>query len=133
MFLYEGPTSSQASLVHISKPRPQDSASARVVAICGLDAYFSLLNWLPIHFIKMDIEGAETLAIKGMMTTLERFHPTLLIESHGEVTREGLETLSGLGYKLECLDVHGNVETVGMSATTIDNRHWVVRIEEASH
>ena len=37
-----------------------------------------------IDFIKMDIEGAEGFAIKGMMKTLDRFKPAILMEVNRE-------------------------------------------------
>ena len=35
---------------------------------------------LPIHFVKMDVEGAEIPALGGMSGIIERYHPTLAIE-----------------------------------------------------
>jgi FkbM family methyltransferase len=36
----------------------------------------------PVHFIKMDVEGAEGMVLRGAKRTLEEFHPILAIELH---------------------------------------------------
>lgn len=36
----------------------------------------------PVQFIKVDVEGAEGLALRGAVRTIERSHPTLLVELH---------------------------------------------------
>ncbi|MHB8624631.1 MAG: FkbM family methyltransferase [Aggregatilineales bacterium] len=78
-----------------------------------------------VHFIKMDMEGAESKAIRGMTELLKRFHPTLLIETHGEVAREGLKFLCSVGYQLERLDGQGNVKIGDMNISSIGNEHWL--------
>lgn len=53
-------------------------------------------------FIKLDVEGAETVAVRGMLKTLERKRPTLLIELHGpDAARETLPLLDRLGYRYQ--------------------------------
>jgi FkbM family methyltransferase len=63
---------------------------------------------LPLHdlgrldLVKVDVEGADIHALKGMAGILEKYKPTLLIECHdiyGYYKREDLEqTLTDLGY-----------------------------------
>lgn len=36
----------------------------------------------PVKFIKMDVEGAESLVLKGAAQTVKTYHPTLMIEVH---------------------------------------------------
>jgi FkbM family methyltransferase len=127
MVLYAGPSSSEASLTPTFRKTERSRQFSQIAATCDLDSYFSLLDWTPIHFIKMDIEGAESLAIRGMREVLRRFHPTLLVETHGEVARDGLKTLSNLGYQLQCLDVHGQAVASNFEAQPIRNEHWVAR------
>ena len=57
-------------------------------------------------FIKMDIEGAEQVAIAGMTNTIASCRPTLLIELHGRAPAERV---------LSRCDEHGYRYTVPMS------------------
>lgn len=51
--------------------------------------------------IKMDIEGGEVLALKGMRRLLAEARPLLLLELHGpESARAAWETLTGAGYQI---------------------------------
>lgn len=43
-------------------------------------------------FIKIDIEGMEFSALKGMRKTLEKYRPELFIEMHGATSKEKIET-----------------------------------------
>ncbi len=59
-----------------------------------------------VNLIRMDIEGAETLAVNGMVRTLEKFRPLLSIEVHPGIvgrqrTIEMLNRLKALGYDTE--------------------------------
>lgn len=51
----------------------------------GLDEAIERYSLRAPDVIKMDIEGAEVLAIKGMLQTIEKHHPTLIFELHGYV------------------------------------------------
>lgn len=50
------------------------------------------------HAVKVDVQGAELLVLKGMQDTLERAHPVLLIEASADTPRVTAQ-LSPLGYK----------------------------------
>ncbi len=58
-----------------------------------------------LDLVKLDVEGADIRALKGMAGLLEKYAPALFIECHdiyGYYTREDLErTLTGLGYVFE--------------------------------
>lgn len=52
--------------------------------------------------IKIDIEGAERVAIAGMMRTLERARPTILVELHGRgAAQQVLPRLAALRYAFD--------------------------------
>ncbi len=57
---------------------------------------------VPADFIKVDIEGAEIMALRGASSCLGGDHPPrMLIEFHGEeLVREGCSVLSGYDYDL---------------------------------
>ncbi len=96
-----------------------------IVPVCSLDDYFGLLDWPPVHFIKMDIEGAESRAIIGMREVIKRNHPIFLIESHGEQAREGLSLLRQEGYKAYRLTKNGLPDADDFSKPIV-NEHWIL-------
>lgn len=57
----------------------------------GLDDVIARYGLRAPDMIKMDIEGGETLAIKGMLQTIEKYRPVLAFELHGY--RSARETL----------------------------------------
>ncbi len=66
---------------------------------------FDRLDW-----IKIDVEGGELLVVQGALSTLERYHPRLIIEDHSNIyswcaeqkTAEHLrEVLAGFGYSID--------------------------------
>ena len=66
---------------------------------------------IPVDFIKMDVEGAEGMVLRGAKRTLEEFHPILAIEIHST----GRESppfsipvhLRELGYEIRWLTEEG--------------------------
>jgi FkbM family methyltransferase len=74
----------------------------------SLDHYFK--QGKPLHFVKMDIEGAAALALAGMRNLLHEQHPIMLIEFHDEPEWESRKELLDTGYAL--FDLEGQkVET----------------------
>ena len=56
-------------------------------------------------FIKMDIEGAEVLALEGARNVLSEHKPHLIIEVHGKDKEEGcLEILKEYNYDIQIID-----------------------------
>src|ERR1700691_944188 len=62
----------------------------------------------PIQFVKIDVEGSEIPALKGMAGIIERDHPTIAIEvnelalarGNGSTPEELIGILKGFGYRL---------------------------------
>jgi FkbM family methyltransferase len=55
----------------------------------------------PPQVVKMDIEGGEVMALKGMHRVLTEAHPLMLMELHGpESSRVAWETLTAAGYEI---------------------------------
>ena len=107
----------------LSDPNGQtEGGSTRVLPAGGLPSEAvgyrldDLLHEEPrIDLVKLDVEGADIRALRGMAETLARCRPALLIEDHsiyGYYERADLEaTLGGLGYGWE---VAHSGETVWM-------------------
>jgi len=72
----------------------------------ALDGIIAEWHLRPPTFIKMDIEGAEQVAIAGMTNTIASCRPTLLIELHGRAPAQRV---------LSRCDEHGYHYTVPMS------------------
>ncbi len=72
-------------------------------------ALFEKKEILSPSLIKMDVEGAEYLALQGMEKILKEFHPIILLATHGEeIKKKCLEFLSGIGYSAEALSGSGD-------------------------
>ncbi len=52
-----------------------------IVESVALDDFLVDMN-LPVHFIKVDVEGAEELVLLGAKRTIEAHHPTMVVELH---------------------------------------------------
>ena len=59
-----------------------DSASSRAFEVDAIsfDEFATKAGIQKVDFIKMDVEGAELFALRGMSETLDRDGPTLLVE-----------------------------------------------------
>lgn len=65
-----------------------------------LDALVEQGKVLPPDCVKMDIEGAELLALRGATDTFRRFHPVLFLATHGREVENGcLQLLESWGYE----------------------------------
>ncbi len=82
-------------LVGIAGAVPYFGKPGHTINVSGepLDDLIDRHRLRPPDFIKMDIEGAEVEAIKGMQATIGRYHPTILMELHGRAAARG--TLEG--------------------------------------
>jgi FkbM family methyltransferase len=93
--LHRGPSSFESSAVS-STPFGQFTVPART-----LDQAFASADRL--DFVKMDIEGAEALAMRGMRRVLRALRPTVLLEVHDDGW-PAIDELLAAGYELHDLD-----------------------------
>jgi FkbM family methyltransferase len=71
------------------------------VKITSLDEFSR--NHPPPNLIKMDIEGAEVMALQGASRTISASRPTIFLATHGNAGPECLAILRSHGYKIEML------------------------------
>ncbi len=80
-----------------------------------LDQLIATYGLRPPDVVKLDVEGAEHLAVLGMRRTLEERRPPILVELHGEdCAASTLEVLDRYGYRY--LDPASGDELAGTAA-----------------
>jgi FkbM family methyltransferase len=83
---------------------PEDELGSFTVPAITLDDFVRETG-LPVHFIKMDVEGAETDVMRGARKLLRDWHPLLMIELHHLDACGGRHDLIPLaeemGYRIE--------------------------------
>jgi FkbM family methyltransferase len=67
-----------------------------------LDNIIKILNIKRVDLIKIDVEGAESLVLKGAKKTLRKFHPKIIFEAWDEdYLNKSRKVLEPLGYKIK--------------------------------
>jgi FkbM family methyltransferase len=98
--LYRGSSTLEYSIV--GESAGIDTSSSVAVPAVSLDAYFA--DGPRVDVIKMDIEGAEEWAFRGMQRMLSEDRPRCVVELHGDAGMSVIEVLLGAGYVLEDLE-----------------------------
>jgi FkbM family methyltransferase len=95
-----------------------------LVAVKRLDDVVRELGIARVDVIKLDIEGAEWIALRGALDTLERCRPTLILEVGRETCRAAgyeqeafVEWLTNLNYRLE--EILDGGKTVPVTPTSL--------------
>jgi FkbM family methyltransferase len=102
--MYSDGHSSSASLMQVNAFQP----SGQTEMVRGDDIVEELK--LPrIDWIKIDIEGAETIALRGLRHTIARFKPRILFEN-ARAAEETRALLQGLGYLVGVFDAHDQLQ-----------------------
>ncbi|MEZ6002628.1 MAG: FkbM family methyltransferase [Planctomycetota bacterium] len=99
------PAASTVRAVAAAEPGGAE-AQARQVPLRTLDAEVRRRGWSQVHFLKVDVEGAEAAVLRGAAETIEASRPTLLIEceqrhltSQGSTVAEVFAPLLAMGYR----------------------------------
>jgi FkbM family methyltransferase len=92
---------------------PDDASWARLasggergdveVEVVAVDQLVEAARIPPPHVVKLDVEGAELGALRGMRRTLTAHAPAVICELHG-TAREFVELMGELGYRVEGLE-----------------------------
>jgi FkbM family methyltransferase len=91
-----GGSSAQMYSVRESPRKPVTRAFK--VEVFSLDHLMRTGHLPKPDFVKIDVEGFEMDVLYGMVETIDNYKPDLLIEVHGEISREMIEILASKGY-----------------------------------
>lgn len=90
---------SNSSMGHI------DSSGELQIKTVSLDKFVLSTKTSAPDIIKMDIEGAEILALHGAEKTIIKHHPIIFLATHGQITHElCCDLLKSWGYSLTPID-----------------------------
>jgi len=97
-------------------PRSVVRESIREVPSVSLDAFLATEGWPRVDVVKMDVEGAEPLALEGMQELIRRSQPFKLVVEFapdalkfgGNEPRRFLDRLSDLGLHVESIEENGS-------------------------
>jgi FkbM family methyltransferase len=93
----------------ISDDDGTDGSKRIAVEVTTVDEEVHAGRIAPPDVIKIDIEGAEVAAIRGMLATLREHRPVLICELHG-TNKPVAELLRAIGYRLSVLELDEPVE-----------------------
>ncbi len=105
-------------LTHIASSDEQTEGTANVAGLC-LDTLLPSIEPRRIRFIKMDVEGAELLALRGAQAILEVHRPALYLEAWASHTERYGYSLAELFAFLEGLGYHAYMAGYGATPTPI--------------
>jgi FkbM family methyltransferase len=105
-----------------------ESGIIEKVQAITIDGYVEKMNIQRIDMIKIDIEGAELFALKGMKNTLSRFRPVIIMEFSEEVMKNSsveakdvLDLLKSLNYMMKRIYKCGNTGNITESKSDYTN------------
>jgi len=88
-----------------------DSGELKVQMVC-LDELLSNGQVSPPDYMKVDVEGAEYVALSGARKLLAEFHPILFLDTHNrEAHQATISLLKAFDYRFEVLDGKPIAET----------------------
>lgn len=99
------PETSMAKLETSEFQADQTSQTKVRVAVRSLDSIVANGEAPPPGLMKIDVEGAEVLVLKGAIDTIRRYHPVIFAEVHSsDLLAEVRRLLQDEGYAIEHLD-----------------------------
>ncbi len=105
-----------------------DQVGAVKVRTYSIDSFAEQENVPPVRLVKMDCEGAEAAALRGMVAVIARDKPHIVLEllpRFDNVTQGILAHTCFDGYRKFLITAQGLVEHTAF-ATNYENRDWLV-------
>src|SRR6478672_6329854 len=92
--------------------QPEKASSKHIsVKLVALDDLVAQGRVAPPAVMKVDVEGAEFLVLRGAEKMLREHQPTLFLEIHSpELARDCRKFLEGLGYKIEVMKEEESID-----------------------
>jgi FkbM family methyltransferase len=98
------PEDSMGKLVESPFQRAAVPAASITVSIRRLDSLVGQAVLPPPNVIKLDVEGAELLVLRGALLLLREHRPRVLIEAHSpDLARDCITLLESVGYRISAL------------------------------
>lgn len=82
------------------------------VKAINLDSFFKIRQAAPPDYIKIDVEGAESLVFSGAASLIHRYTPDILLSLHGDKRKDCLAFLESYGYFFESIVPGKSVEEI---------------------
>lgn len=108
MTLHVSPTAGWSTLIDCDYPEVE-SVDVQTVTLDGLRSREDL-GWDRLRLIKIDVEGAEIEALRGMATVLDQHRPYLICEmnvdclvDNGRAPDDLLQQIQGHGYQIQAI------------------------------
>lgn len=113
IYTYGDPGSTSTHLPNPGEPR-QEACTPIGIETVRLDDLVAAGRVRPPRFVKIDVEGHAEPALEGMMATLARHRPILIIAIHSPEESAGVgRLLGGLGYSFASIEPGGQPPWLG--------------------
>jgi len=121
---------SRFSVTHSLSPDSARSSEKISIKMTSLDDFFQEAGWRPVNFIKMNIEGWEYYALKGMeklarlsrrLNMMLEYHPDELHKA-GVTPSALLNMISDMGFNYYLIDEHKGLQP--LNEETLRDGYW---------
>ena len=123
---------------HLHSPQAQEAGERIEVQLTTVDAFCTQHKLARVDFIKMDIEGAELLALRGAVETIGAYRPKLLLEieaahaqKYGYEPQDIFAMLAAYGYRDVYCACDGALARLDVATFTVAERPFPTLVEAA--
>ncbi len=123
---------------HLHPPEAQEAGECIQIQLTTIDAFCIRHNLARVDFIKMDIEGAELLALRGAVEVIGAYQPKLLLEieeahtqKYGYKPQDIFAMLAAYGYRDVYCECDGTLVRLDVAVLTVAERPFPTLVEAA--